>query len=352
MNQKLKVGIVGCGGIANQNHLPVWEKIKNVDIIICDKNEKLARNTANKFGFSNYYTDFSEMLEREKPGVIDNCTPVQLHTALSVKAMEAGCHVIVEKPMALNKKDANKMIKIAKENRVLLYPIHNTLFNPIMLEAKSLITRREIGDILGMDVSYLKRRDDEWVINKDHWSHKLPGGIFGEILAHPIYLELAILRKLHVSSVHTRKFLNYKWIKSDELRVTLDGEDGFGRIMLSLNSPKISALVNVYGTKENLEIDLWGLCLIKHKSLKYSKFSFGKDNINLAFQRFKNTISAVTKTIRGKALPGHYTLIPNFVNVIRNKDKPLVTMEDGLKVAEILEKITTQIDRVCKPHDN
>jgi len=345
MNGKLKVGILGCGGIATQNHIPVWLRLKDIELVaVCDKSEERAKNTANKFRIPECYTDFSEMLEKEQLDIIDNCTPVQLHAPLSIQAMEAGCHVIVSKPMAMNERDANEMIRVAKKNNVWLYPIHNTLFNPIMEDIKSLIRNGYLGDIVGMDVTYLKKRDDSGVVNKDHWSHKLPGGIFGEILAHPIYLELAILGKLDILSVHTEKFLPYEWIKADELRVTLKGERGIGRIMISLNSPKNSALVKIYGTKMILDVNLWCLTLIKHKPMGYSIFSLGRDSLSQSLQQFKGTINVFIKTIRGKALPGHYILIPNFVNVIRNNEKPLVTAEEGKEVARVLEKITKQID--------
>ncbi len=345
MAQKLKVGIIGCGGIANLNHIPVWLRLKDVELVaVCDKNEKVAKNTADKFKIAKYYTDFSEMLKKERLDTIDNCTPVQLHAPLTIQALEAGCHVIVEKPMAMNEQDADRMIRTAKKNNIWLYPIHNTLFNPIMREVKQLIEKGEIGDIVGMDVTYLKRRDDGWVINRNHWSHRLPGGIFGEILAHPIYLELGVLGKLAVLSVHIEKFLPYEWLKADELRVTLRGEEGIGRIMLSLNSPKDSALVNIYGTKMGLDVDLWGLVLVKHKPRKYSSFSLGRDIVSRGLQQLKGGISAAIKFIRGKALPGHYVLIPNFVNVVCHGEKPLVTMEEGREVARILEKITGQIE--------
>lgn len=345
MVQKLKVGIVGCGGITNLNHIPAWLRLEDVELVaVCDKNENAAKKIANKFKIAKYHTDFSEMLEKEQLDAIDNCTPVQLHTSLSIQALEAGCHVIVEKPMATNVQDADRMIRTAKKNNVLLYPIHNTLFNPIMRDVKRLIEKGGIGDIVGMDVTYLKRRDDDWVINRNHWSHRLPGGIFGEILAHPIYLELAVLGKLDVLSVHTEKFLPHKWLKADELRVTLKGEKSIGRIMISLNSPKDSVLVNIYGTKMGLDVDLWGLVLVKNKPRKYSVFSLGSDNVSRGLQQLKGGVSAAIKFIRGKALSGHYILIPNFVNVVRNGEKPLVTTEEGREIARILEKITEQID--------
>jgi len=343
MSGRLKVGIVGCGGIAIKNHLPVWRNLKNAIVVaVCDTNMERAKRVSQQFGIRKYYAEFSQMLEKEELDLVDNCTPVPLHKDLSIQALESGFHVIVEKPMALNERDADEMIEAAQKNSVQLFPIHNTLFNPVMIDARSIIGKGAIGEIVGMDISYLKRRDDDWIIDKNHWSHSLPGGMFSEILAHPIYLELAILGRLECISVYARKFLPLEWIKADEIRVTLNGEKGIGRIMISLNSPKNVALVDIYGTKAILSLDLWSLTMTKHKPIKYSPISMGIDGLSQSLQKLKGVISTFFKTISGRAIPGHWVLIPNFVDAIQNNSGPLVTAEDGKKVARILEGITNK----------
>lgn len=345
MSANIRVGIIGCGGIIN-NHLPVWLRLKNVKVTaVCDVNKRLAIKTASRFGIPRYYTELHEMLKKENLCILDNCTPVQFHTPLSIEGMESGCHVIVEKPMALSKKDADEMIQTAKKNGVWLFPIHNTLFNPTVVEARSLIAEGGIGEVVGMDVSYFKRRDDSWVVNENHWSHRLPGGIFGEVLAHPIYLELAILGRLKLLSVHMRKFLHLKWIKADELRVMLNGEKGLGRILLSLNSPREVALAKIYGDGGILELGLWDMTMVKHKPSRKGGKWRGIHTLSKVSQELESTLFGLFKVVSGKATSGHYVLLPNFVKVIQGHAEPLVSAEDGRKVAEVLEKITRVIDR-------
>ena len=93
-----------------------------------------------------------------------------------------------------------------------------------------------------------------------------------------------------------------------------------------------------------LEVDLWGLVLVKHRPRECSSFSLGRDVISRGFRQLMGVIFTAIDFMRGKVLPGHYVLIPNFVNVVRNGEKPLVTAEEGRDVARILEKITKQID--------
>ncbi|MCW3133028.1 MAG: Gfo/Idh/MocA family oxidoreductase [Methanophagales archaeon] len=350
---KLRIGVVGCGGVANEIHIPIWRKIDNAEIVaVCDKNKEVAKETRDKFNIDVYFTKLSEMLDNTPIDIVDNCTPVQLHASVSIQAMEAGCHTLVEKPMAVNLEEANEMINTAKRNGVKLGVIHNTLFNLVVMKAKSIIEKGGIGNIIGMDVKYLKRRDDSWVTNKNHWSHKLPGGIFGEILAHPIYLERAFLGNLDPIFVYTRKFSDFDWIKSDELRVILAGEKGIGTIALSLNAPRNEALIDIYGTKMNLHLELWTAIMIKYKPTsvasfptKRDSFSLGTDSLNRGFQEISGTFSNASKLIFGKIHSGHHSIIRTFVEYIQNNKKPLVTAEDGREVVRVIEKICNEIQQ-------
>jgi UDP-N-acetylglucosamine 3-dehydrogenase len=356
---KLSVGIVGCGGITH-THIPVWRTIDNVEIVsVCDKNENVAKETAERFNVDLYFADLSKMLEDVHIDVIDNCTPVQFHAPISIQAINAGCHTLVEKPMAITMKEANEMVSSAKRNKVTLSVIHNTLFNPVVLKAKSCIEKGDIGDIIGVDVKYFKKPSDNWVINKNHWSHKLPGGIFGEILAHPIYLEREFLGNLNPIAVFTKKFTRYDWIRSDELRVILEGEKGIGTITLSLNAPRNEALIDIYGTKMNLHLGLWTSTMTKDKPTSVASFptrkdslSLGADVLNRAFQEVGSIFGNTLRVISRKVHSGHYFLIPNFVNHILNNEKLLVTARDGLEVVRVLEQICNKIDDQCPPYQN
>lgn len=352
---KISVGIVGCGGITNKTHIPIWRSIDNAEIVsVCDKNENAAKKTAKNFNVKMYFTELSKMLDNTHIDIIDNCTPVQLHAPMSIQAMEAGCHTLVEKPMAITLREANEMINSAKRNKVKLGIIHNTLFNPAVVKAKSCIEKGDIGDIVDVDVKYFKKRSDDWVTDKNHWSHKLPGGIFGEILAHPIYLEGEFLGNLDPIAVHTKKFSSYGWIRSDELRVILDGEKGVGTIALSLNAPRNEALMDIYGTKMNLHLELWTSTMIRHKTTSVASFPTTKDSFSLgvdilsrAFQEVGGACGNASKLILRKIHSGHYFIIHNFVEHILNNEKLLVTAKDGMETVRVIEKICNEIDNQC-----
>ena len=99
----LQVAVVGCGLISQWHHIPILMKMRDVKLAsICDENEDLVKGTARRFGVDKYYTDYSEMLSIGEVNMVNICTPPQTHLKLSMQAIEAGCHVLVEKPMALD----------------------------------------------------------------------------------------------------------------------------------------------------------------------------------------------------------------------------------------------------------
>jgi predicted dehydrogenase len=113
----LKIGIIGCGGIANGKHMPSLSKIKNVELVaFCDIVEERAVEAAKKYGTEDakVYTDYKELLKDESIEVVHVLTPNREHSFITVDALEAGKHVMCEKPMAKTTKEAREMLEAAK----------------------------------------------------------------------------------------------------------------------------------------------------------------------------------------------------------------------------------------------
>jgi len=115
--EKFKVAIIGCGGIANGKHLPSLKNLENVELIaFCDIVRERAERAAAEYGVpgAKVYEDYKELLASEHPEVVHICTPNRSHSFITVDALEAGCHVMCEKPMAINAEEAKKMLDAAK----------------------------------------------------------------------------------------------------------------------------------------------------------------------------------------------------------------------------------------------
>ena len=111
---KLKVAVIGCGGIANQKHFPALAAQKDLCEIVafCDIIEERAKKACEEYGEegAKYYTDYKELLKDESIDVVHVCTPNVAHCPITCDAFAAGKHVMCEKPMAHNTEAAQKMM--------------------------------------------------------------------------------------------------------------------------------------------------------------------------------------------------------------------------------------------------
>ena len=116
--EKVRIGIIGCGGIANGKHMPSLKKIENVEMVaFCDIIKERAEKAAKEYGTpdAKVYTDYKELLADESIRIVHVLTPNREHACISIDAMKAGKDVMCEKPMAKTAADARAMVAAAKE---------------------------------------------------------------------------------------------------------------------------------------------------------------------------------------------------------------------------------------------
>jgi predicted dehydrogenase len=340
----LRVGIVGGGGIVYP-HLGSMRKINDVRVVaVCDKNEAMARRVADRFGIRSYYTELAQMLDKEEMEVVDICTPPPTHPALAIQAMKAGRHVLTEKPMALTLEEADEMIETARASQVQLCVVHNQLFIPVVIKAREMVASGVVGEVMGISITDAMPRDGDLIWNKEHWCHKLPGGIFGEMLPHPLYLAQAFLGQLRPAAVYSRRLSNRDWLLADELRVVLEGRDSLVTITASVNWPDDLMLLDIFGTKMSLHVDLWGLALTRYAVAGGGgRFARGRQNLELGFQRLAGTAGNTARVISGRFHGGHFTLIRRFLESVRSGIGIPVTVEEAREAVRLYQAVTARV---------
>ncbi len=199
----MRIGLVGCGEIARV-HVPFILQDKKHSIVgVCDEEQAKAETLARRFRIEKTYANFAQLLDEQRPDVVHILTPPQTHAALALQAMEAGCHVLVEKPMALSLDEADAMIAAARIRGVKLCINHNQLFDPVLLQARRLIEEGFVGTVIHVESYYgfnlAQTSERRWVAN-------LPGGVFQNLAPHPLSLILEFLEdplELHASTLTT-----------------------------------------------------------------------------------------------------------------------------------------------------
>ncbi|AIE88049.1 Gfo/Idh/MocA family protein [Fimbriimonas ginsengisoli] len=160
MADKLKIGIIGSGGIAQGCHMRGYASIPDLCEIVacCDVNPDTAKAAAEKFGVKKTYTDYQEMLEKEKPDAVSVATPNKYHKQPTVDALNAGVHVLCEKPLGMNADECREMCAAARDNKKILQVGLQSRFNGPSKWLKTYIDAGNMGDIYFARAQALRRR--------------------------------------------------------------------------------------------------------------------------------------------------------------------------------------------------
>src|SRR5699024_730635 len=160
MSGRERLGIIGAGAIARDIHMPSFLKLGNkVEIIaVTDIVKENAENFAASFGIENVYQDFYDMLEQMDLDAVSVCTPNKYHASATIAALEAGCHVLCEKPPSMNAEEAKRMADAAKKaGKLLTYGLCYRVA-PEVTTLKRFIDADELGHIYAARVHANRRR--------------------------------------------------------------------------------------------------------------------------------------------------------------------------------------------------
>ena len=158
---RLRIGIIGCGGIANGKHLPSLKAINRADIVaFCDLIPERAEKACAEYGAegAKTYTDYHRLLEDKSIDVVYVLTPNRMHAQVSIDALNAGKHVMCEKPMAKTAADARAMVEAAKKSGKKLTIGYQHRHKPEARYLKSVIERGDLGEIYYSKAYAIRRR--------------------------------------------------------------------------------------------------------------------------------------------------------------------------------------------------
>jgi predicted dehydrogenase len=160
MGKKMRVGIIGCGGISGGKHLPAIRKQGNIEVVaFCDKIMERAEEFRVKFDWpdAKVFADYKDLLKLDLDAVYV-LTPNREHSFISIDALKAGKHVICEKPMAKTAAEAQQMLQTAKETGKLLTIAYQNRYRPDSTYLKRACVNGELGEIYVAKAHAIRRR--------------------------------------------------------------------------------------------------------------------------------------------------------------------------------------------------
>ncbi|MFB6365499.1 Gfo/Idh/MocA family protein [Paenibacillus elgii] len=192
MSKVYRIGIIGCGGIANGKHMPALKNQPNVEMVaFCDIVEERAQEAASKFGApgAKVYSDYKQLLADTTLDIVHICTPNDSHADITVDALESGKHVMCEKPMAKTVADARRMVEAAKRTGKKLTIGYQNRFRADSQYLKKVCQEGELGDIYYAKAHAIRRRAvPTWGVFLDE--EKQGGGPLIDIGTHALDLTL------------------------------------------------------------------------------------------------------------------------------------------------------------------
>lgn len=153
--KKLKVGIVGTGWVSGE-HMAAFQNNPHCQLeAVSSRTRESAESKLKEYGFSaKIYTDFEKMLKETDIDIVSVCTPSNLHAEQVIMAAEYGKHILIEKPVALNRKDLKSMITAVRKAKVKTLVSFVLHWNPLVITIQNLISDDAIGEIYYGGVDY------------------------------------------------------------------------------------------------------------------------------------------------------------------------------------------------------
>lgn len=177
----VKVGIIGCGAITSHRHGPEYANNKECNIVtFCDPSVDRAKQMAKLYG-GNYYDNYKYILENPEINAVSICSSNDTHAKITIEALKAGKHVLCEKPMAINSKEAKEMIRAANESNKFLMIGHNQRLISAHKKVKEILERGDMGKVITFRTSFKHTGPESWSADKSKniWFYRKAAAFFG-----------------------------------------------------------------------------------------------------------------------------------------------------------------------------
>ena len=327
--KNIRVGLIGVGAAAQINHIPALKRTEGLELVgLYDRDPEKASRVAQKFGIERAFERLDDMLEADDIDAVDICTPNFLHAPMAIAALDAGKHVLSERPLARRADEAANMVKAAKKaDRLLLCAVQHR-FRPDAQLLKKFVEKGDLGEIFFAKAGWLRQRT-EW--DSEEWrrqKRESGGGVVLDLGFQMLDLTLWVLGMPKVTSVTA----SVHRLRKDEV------EDS-ATTFLRLES----------GATLTLELT-WGLLM--EKDFAYlNLFGSGGAALLNPFRVHKGmhgslvNVTPTFETSRNQYKQAIEAQICHFADVLRKGVKPVGSGEELLPVMELIDAVYRSADQ-------
>ncbi len=328
----MKYALIGCGRIA-PNHLEAAIN-NNLDIVgLCDILDEHIDVLLEKVGVEKNkyrrYTDYKEMLEKERPKLVAIATESGKHAQIALDCLDYGANVIIEKPIALSLKDADAIINKAKEKGLVVCANHQNRFNKSIQKIRSSIEAGDFGRLF-YGTAHIR-----WNRGKDYYTQApwrgtwaQDGGSLMNQCIHNIDLLRWMLGDDVIEVTAYTDNLNHDYIEAEDLGIALvkfkNGAYGIIEGTTDIYPKNLEETLYLFGEKGTVKAGGKSVNILE-------EWIFEGQEENA--EKIKEEYSEMPKNIYGF---GHTPLYKNVIEAINNNTKPLVDAEAGRRALELV----------------
>lgn len=349
MENKIKIAIIGCGGIATKAHMPQYEKMTNLYEVVaaCDIVPEKAEAFARRFNIPAYYTDYHDVLKIEGLDAVDICTPNYLHSIIAVDALNVGVHVLCEKPDAVSVEEAKKMKAAADRNGKLLMVIRNNRFLVQSQYLKKYIEDGQLGKIYAGRCGWQRRRG---IPGKGGWfttKEQSGGGPLIDLGVHMIDLSVWLMGNPIPVSVTG---CTYREFADNDVSESVDSSFGEVKAGGTFDVEDLAMGFIKFDNGACLQIEFsWAsnvACDDKFFELRGTRagasYHSTDGKLKIFTEEYGNTADLIPNF--NSEVSGHYGNIKNFADVLMGKTQPVFLPEQGIDMIKILEAMYTSAE--------
>ena len=327
---KIRVGIIGCGRIA-QRHAGHIERLGKL-VAVCDVDGSRAKSLGEEYSVLSF-TSASEFLEVKDMDVVAVCSPNGLHAEHSIAALKAGFHVLCEKPMALTSSDCEEMIKTAERSNRRLFIVKQNRFNPAIEAVKEKIDAGDFGDIYSIQLNCFWNRNFVYYQNSAWKGTKgLDGGTLFTQFSHFIDLLYWMIGDVEEASALIYNYAHQEVIEFEDTGVvSLKFKNGvLGTINYTVNAfaKNMEGSITIFGEKGTVKVGGQYLNKLEYQSFEGEEIGELKaGNPANEYGEYQGSMS------------NHDRVYENLIDVLQNGGSIATNGLEGLKTVEIIEKI-------------
>lgn len=254
---KVKIGVIGLGGVAQLVHLPNLSKMSNVDLCsVAEVNKSRLQSISDKFNIKNRYSSYKDLLEKCDVDAVIVATPTSTHTEIAIDCLNAGKDVLVEKPLARTFAETKKIVDAAKKNKRKLMVGMNLRYRPDTMLLRSFINSKEIGDPFYVKCGWIRKQSssEKWFTKKEESG----GGVIIDLGIHILDLALWLLDYPEITSVSTQNFYHYtKNVEDTSINCIKCKNSAVVNMEVSWSLPveKDHFFLDVFGTKGSFSLN-------------------------------------------------------------------------------------------------